>query len=229
MLARARGGGRAAAPVPLRRLRHGGDPAEMPCRPGERFLLLERPVAVGQAGSKEVDALVAKLGEVLQLSAQRAPPPPRAPKHLGPGSARDRAAPYSPRCCSGAGAGLLAPRGPAPSQAHSEHVEAPRPDRSGQQRVTKQLCGRGWLRSAARRRKQPPPGPGDGPAEEEDPHRLLQQLILSGNLIKEAVRRLQLAAAAAAAAASAASSGSASAGSGGADGEAAAAAVQPLQ
>ncbi|NWZ73324.1 GBP protein, partial [Smithornis capensis] len=79
----------------------------MPCRPGERFLLLERPVAVGQAGSKEVDALVAKLGEVLQLSAQRAPPPPRAPKHLGPGSARDRAAPYSPRCCSGGGAGLL--------------------------------------------------------------------------------------------------------------------------
>ncbi|NXE19882.1 GBP protein, partial [Ardeotis kori] len=69
----------------------------MPCRPGERFLLLERSVAVGQASSKEVDALVAKLGEVLQLSAQRTPPPPpRAPKHLGPGSARDRAAPYSP-------------------------------------------------------------------------------------------------------------------------------------
>ncbi|NWH68818.1 GBP protein, partial [Geococcyx californianus] len=69
----------------------------MPCRPGERFLLLERSVAVGQAGSKEVDALVAKLGEVLQLSAQRAPPPPRGPKHLAaPGSARDRAAPYSP-------------------------------------------------------------------------------------------------------------------------------------
>ncbi|XP_074001908.1 GSK-3-binding protein-like [Numenius arquata] len=202
----------------------------MPCRPGERFLLLERSVAVGQAGSKEVDALVAKLGEVLQLSAQRAPPPPptRGPKHLGPGSARDRAAPYSPRC-SGGGGGLLAPRGPAPPQAHPQHAEPPRPDRSGQQRVTKQLCGRGWLRSAARRRKQPPPGPGDGPAEEEDPHRLLQQLILSGNLIKEAVRRLQLAAAAAAAAAAAstASSGSASAGSSGADGEAAA--VQPLQ
>ncbi|XP_071409162.1 collagen, type I, alpha 1a-like [Pithys albifrons albifrons] len=223
VLARAR----AAAPVPLRRLRHGGDPADMPCRPGERFLLLERPVAVGQTGSKEVDALVAKLGEVLQLSAQRAPPPARAPKHLGPGSARDRAAPYSPRCCSGGGAGLLAPRGPVPPQAHPQHAENPRPDRSGHQRVTKQLCGRGWLRSAARRRKQQPPGPGDGSAEEEDPHRLLQQLILSGNLIKEAVRRLQLAAAAAAAAASAGSSGSASAGSGGADGEAAAG--QPLQ
>lgn len=209
--------------------RQGRAPAEMPCRPGERFLLLERSVAVGQAGTKEVDALVAKLGEVLQLSAQRAPPPPRAPKHLGPGSARDRAAPYSPRCSGG---GLLAPRGPAPPQAHQQHSEPPRPDRSGHQRVTKQLCGRGWLRSAARRRKQAPPGTGDGPAEEEDPHRLLQQLILSGNLIKEAVRRLQLAAAAAAAAAAAstASSGSASAASSGADGEAAeAAAMQPLQ
>uniref|UniRef100_A0A8B9G2J9 GSK-3-binding protein FRAT2 n=2 Tax=Amazona TaxID=12929 RepID=A0A8B9G2J9_9PSIT len=188
-------------------------PGEMPCRPGERFLLLERSVAVGQAGPKEVDALVAKLGEVLQLSAQRAPPPPRNPKHLGPGSARDRAAPYSPRC-----------------SAHQQPAEPPRPDRSGHQRVTKQLCGRGWLRSAARRRKQPLPGPGDGPADEEDPHRLLQQLILSGNLIKEAVRRLQLAAVAAAAAASTTSSGSASAGSSGADGEAAeAAAVQPRQ
>lgn len=31
--------------------------------------------------------------------------------------------------------------------------------------------------------------------EEEDPHRLLQELILSGNLIKEAVRRLQFSAA----------------------------------
>ncbi|XP_064363801.1 GSK-3-binding protein-like [Dromaius novaehollandiae] len=200
----------------------------MPCRPGERFLLLERSVAVGPAGSKEVDALVARLGEVLQLSAQRAPPP-RAPKHLGPGSARDRAAPYSPRCSGGGG--LVAPRGPAPPPAHHHQhhrAESPRPERGGHQRVTKQLCGRGWLRSAARRRKQPPPGPGEGPEEEEDPHRLLQQLILSGNLIKEAVRRLQLAAAAAAAAAaSTASSGSASAGSSGADGEAAA--RPPLQ
>lgn len=31
--------------------------------------------------------------------------------------------------------------------------------------------------------------------EEDDPHRLLQELILSGNLIKEAVRRLQFSAA----------------------------------
>uniref|UniRef100_A0A8C4VM51 GSK-3-binding protein n=1 Tax=Gopherus evgoodei TaxID=1825980 RepID=A0A8C4VM51_9SAUR len=159
------------------------NPAEMPCLPGERFLLLERSVAVGQAGSKEVDALVAKLGEVLQLSAQRAPAP-RGPKHPSPTTARGRAAPYSPR-----GSGLLVP---APLQPH-QPVEPQRPGKNSQ-RAAKQLCGRGWLRSAAHRRKRPDPG--EAPGEEEDPHRLLQQLILSGNLIKEAVRRLQLAAAA---------------------------------
>uniref|UniRef100_A0A8D0TYL7 Proto-oncogene FRAT1 n=1 Tax=Sus scrofa TaxID=9823 RepID=A0A8D0TYL7_PIG len=51
---------------------------------------------------------------------------------------------------------------------------------------------RGWLRGAAasrrlqqRRGPQPQARTGD-----DDPHRLLQQLVLSGNLIKEAVRRL---------------------------------------
>ncbi|CAM5116028.1 unnamed protein product [Natator depressus] len=179
----------------------------MPCRPGERFLLLERSVAVGQAGSKEVDALVAKLGEVLQLSAQRAPAP-RGPKHPPPTTARGRAAPYCPR-----GGGLLVPRGPAPLQPH-QPAEPQRPGKNSQ-RVAKQLCGRGWLRSAAHRRKRP--GPEEAAGEEEDPHRLLQQLILSGNLIKEAVRRLQLAAAAVATATT------------GGSGEGEAAALQPLQ
>ncbi|XP_075776485.1 GSK-3-binding protein-like [Pelodiscus sinensis] len=176
----------------------------MPCLPGERFLLLERSVAVGQAGSKEVDALVAKLGEVLQLSAQRAPAP-RGPKHPQPASARGRVAPYAPR-----GSGFLAP---APLQPH-QPVEPQRPGKASQ-RVAKQLCGRGWLRSASRRRKRP--GHGEAAGEEEDPHRLLQQLILSGNLIKEAVRRLQLAAAAVATATT------------GGSGEGEAATLQPLQ
>ncbi|XP_035175407.1 GSK-3-binding protein-like [Oxyura jamaicensis] len=195
----------------------------MPCRPGERFVLLERPAAAPQAGPKEVDALVAKLGEVLQLSAQHRAP--RGTKHPGPGSARDRAAPYSPRCPSaaGIGGGCGAPVQPPP---------APRHDGSGP-RVAKQLCGRGWLRSAARRRKEQrqqrrqqqqqraADGPADGQADEEDdddPHRLLQQLILSGNLIKEAVRRLQLAVAASSSSSSSSAS-SCSAASGG-DGEA---------
>ncbi|XP_066846699.1 GSK-3-binding protein FRAT2-like [Anser cygnoides] len=191
----------------------------MPCRPGERFVLLERPAAAPQAGPEEVDALVAKLGEVLQLSAQQRAPRGAA-KHPGPGSARDRAAPYSPRCPSaaGVGGGCGAPAQPPPP------------------RVAKQLCGRGWLRSAARRRKEQrqrqqqqrrqraADGPAaDGPAADEedddDPHRLLQQLILSGNLIKEAVRRLQLAVAASSASSASSSASSSSAASGG-DGEA---------
>ncbi|XP_035402362.1 GSK-3-binding protein-like [Cygnus atratus] len=198
----------------------------MPCRPGERFVLLERPAAAPQAGPKEVDALVAKLGEVLQLSAQHRAPRGAA-KHPGPGSARDRAAPYSPRCPSaaGVGGGCGAPVQPPPPP--------PRLDGSGRPpRVAKQLCGRGWLRSAARRRKEQrqrqqqqqrqraADGPAaDGPAADEedddDPHRLLQQLILSGNLIKEAVRRLQLAVAASSASSSASSASSSSAASGG--------------
>ncbi|XP_040342849.1 GSK-3-binding protein FRAT2 [Herpailurus yagouaroundi] len=62
-------------------------------------------------------------------------------------------------------------------------------------------CRRGWLRGATasrrlQQRRWPPTGTR---AREDDPHRLLQQLVLSGNLIKEAVRRLQRAVAAVAA------------------------------
>ncbi|XP_060099468.1 proto-oncogene FRAT1-like [Heteronotia binoei] len=182
--------------------------AAMPCRRtgGERFLLLERTVSLqsspvgGSIGSKEVDALVAKLGEVLQLSAQHRTPPPRLPKHHG----RDRAAPYSaPR-----GLGFLASlhrqpphQRPPPSLLLLPPPPPPPPsstDKKGSPRVAKQLCGRGWLRSAARaggkKPRRHPLLPAGDDDEEEDPHRLLQQLILSGNLIKEAVRRLQLAA-----------------------------------
>lgn len=192
----------------------------MPCRRpgGERFLLLERAAVSLQSGagtagscSKEVDALVAKLGEVLQLSSQhRTPAAPRLlPRHHG----RDRAAPYS----SPRGLGFLASlhhRHPPshPRQSPSLLLWPPPPppppptaDQKGSPRISKQLCGRGWLRSSARAgRKQPRrhhryrsllPA---GDDEDGDPHRLLQQLILSGNLIKEAVRRLQLAASTAA-------------------------------
>eukprot|EP00075_Anas_platyrhynchos_P016783 XP_027306036.1 GSK-3-binding protein FRAT2-like [Anas platyrhynchos] len=179
----------------------------MPCRP--------LPSSAG--GPKEVEALVAKLGEVLQLSAQQRAP--RGCKHPGPGSARDRAAPYSPRC---------GPPPPPPRLAGSG-----RPPRGA-----KQLCGRGWLRGAARRSQEPrrqqqqqqqrqqhraAEGPADGQAEDEagdDPHRLLQQLILSGNLIKEAVRRLQLAVVASNSSSAASSSASSASAASGGDGEA---------
>ncbi|XP_062985963.1 GSK-3-binding protein-like [Elgaria multicarinata webbii] len=184
----------------------------MPCRQpgGERFLLLERAAASLQSGpvgassgSKEVDALVAKLGEVLQLSAQHrasSPAPRLLPKHHG----RDRAAPYS----SPRGLGFLASlhhQRPPPSLLLLPPSPPPSADQKGSPRVAKQLCGRGWLRSAARaggKKRQPhhhPHHPLLPAGEDDDPHRLLQQLILSGNLIKEAVRRLQLAATATAA------------------------------
>lgn len=192
----------------------------MPCRRpgGERFLLLERAAVSLQSGagtagsgSKEVDALVAKLGEVLQLSSQHRPPaaPRLLPRHHG----RDRVAPYS----SPRGLGFLASlhhRHPPshPRQSPSLLLWPPPPppppptaDQKGSPRISKQLCGRGWLRSSVRAgRKQPRrhhryrsllPADDD---EDGDPHRFLQQLILSGNLIKEAVRRLQLAASTAA-------------------------------
>ncbi|XP_067323453.1 GSK-3-binding protein-like [Anolis sagrei] len=142
----------------------------MPCRRpgGERLLLLQ--------GGEEVDALVARLGEVLQLSAAQKPPPPAVcdPPRLLVAPKRDRAAPY------------------ASFFAASFH-----------QHSGKQLCGRGWLRG--RRRRSPKRhrcplqeggggGGGGGAGGSDDPQRLLQQLILSGNLIKEAVRRLQRAA-----------------------------------
>nr|XP_038031233.1 GSK-3-binding protein FRAT2-like [Anas platyrhynchos] len=210
----------------------------MPCRP--------LPSSAG--GPKEVEALVAKLGEVLQLSAQQRAP--RGCKHPGPGSARDRAAPYSPRCGAGAGAGAGGgggggggSGGSSGSSSSGAPVEPPPPPPrlagSGRPpRGAKQLCGRGWLRGAARRSQEPrrqqqqqqqrqqhraAEGPADGQAEDEagdDPHRLLQQLILSGNLIKEAVRRLQLAVVASNSSSAASSSASSASAASGGDGEA---------
>ncbi|KAK2504922.1 hypothetical protein MC885_001416 [Smutsia gigantea] len=176
----------------------------------DSFLLLEQSVTLG--GSGEVDRLVAQIGETLQLDAaqdspasQCAPPgrppaavradkartptlplllPPAPAEAVGPappgalrcalgdrGRVRGRAAPY-----------FVAELAPGPSA-------LPGPYR------------RGWLRGAVtsrrlQQRRWPPAG---ARARDDDPHRLLQQLVLSGNLIKEAVRRLQRAVAAVAA------------------------------
>ncbi|XP_056378464.1 GSK-3-binding protein-like [Hyla sarda] len=152
----------------------------MPCRK-ESFLLLEQSVSVD---SKEVDSLVARIGEALQLNAHRAPtscsmalkpPPPaitRSPAAMC-SCVRGRTTPY--RVCT--------PRGAA--RYHHQHTGGARHCLGG----TKQLCGRGWVRGSFRKHGGQDVEEGD---DGEDPHQLLQELLLSGNLIKEAVRRLNL-------------------------------------
>lgn len=149
----------------------------MPCRK-ESFLLLEQSVTVD---SKEVDSLVARIGEALQLNAHRAPtscsmalkPPAitRAPAAMC-SCVRGRTTPY--RVCTPRAAGRY----------HHQHTGGARHCLRG----TKQLCGRGWVRGSCRKH-----GVDEEAGDEEgDPHQLLQELLLSGNLIKEAVRRLHL-------------------------------------
>lgn len=148
----------------------------MPCLKEERFLLLEHSVTVGP--QQDVDALVARIGQALQLGAPCSRPGHPTPTEPGYGAGssavaacgcvRGRSAPYA----------LCAPRG---SGKQSQQHRAPLQGTTAPGK--KQLCGRGWTRAAVRDR-----------GDQEDPHRLLQELLLSGNLIKEAVRRLQLAA-----------------------------------
>ncbi|XP_045147465.1 GSK-3-binding protein FRAT2 [Echinops telfairi] len=183
----------------------------------ESFLLLEQSVTLG--GSGEVDRLVAQIGETLQLDAAHdhpaprgAPPgpplqPPRPPAVVAGDKARPLALPLllspAPASAETAGPGALrctlgdrgrvrgraAPYCVAELAAGSSPLPGP--------------CRREWLRGAAasrrlQQRRRPQAGTHAG---DEDPNddRLLQQLVLSGNLIKEAVRRLQRAVAAVAA------------------------------
>lgn len=201
----------------------------MPCRREEEeeageeeeeeedsFLLLEQSVTVG--GSVEVDRLVAQIGETLQLDAAQdrpasacapsGPPlqPPRPPAAVRADKARAPAQPLllpavsveaggpappgALRCALGDRGrvrGRAAPYFVAELAAGASTLPGP--------------CRRGWLRGAVtsrrlQQRRWPPAG---ARANDDDPHRLLQQLVLSGNLIKEAVRRLQRAVAAVAA------------------------------
>nr|XP_055208606.1 GSK-3-binding protein FRAT2 [Gorilla gorilla gorilla] len=188
-----------------------GEEAEGEEEEEDSFLLLQQSVTLGSSG--EVDRLVAQIGEALQLDAAQdspaspcAPPgplaaavpadkarppsvpllllPPASAETVGPapsgalrcalgdrGRVRGRAAPY---CVAEVAAGPSALPGP---------------------------CRRGWLRDAvtSRRLQQRRWTQAGARAGDDDPHRLLQQLVLSGNLIKEAVRRLQRAVAAVAA------------------------------
>ncbi|XP_039727555.1 proto-oncogene FRAT1 [Pteropus medius] len=125
------------------------------------------------------------------------PPGPAAAVGLAPpgalrgalgdrGRLRGRAAPYFVAELS-TGPSALSPLPPQPGL-----DRAPEAFKRGAPQSLSGPCRRGWLRGAAgsrrlqqRRGPQPEVRTGD-----DDPHRLLQQLVLSGNLIKEAVRRL---------------------------------------
>ncbi|XP_045424690.1 proto-oncogene FRAT1 [Lemur catta] len=102
------------------------------------------------------------------------------------GRVRGRAAPY---CVAELAAGPTA-LSPLPLQPGYDG-----PPGAGKRGVSQPLsgpCRRGWLRGAAasRRLQQRRGSQPETHTSDDDPHRLLQQLVLSGNLIKEAVRRL---------------------------------------
>ncbi|KAM8781127.1 proto-oncogene FRAT1 [Rhynchonycteris naso] len=115
------------------------------------------------------------------------PPPGALRCALGDrGRTRGRAAPYFVAELA-AGHSALSP---LPSQPTLEGPSGA--DKRGAPKPLSGPCRRGWLRGAtASRRLQQRRGPQpEVRTSDDDPHRLLQQLVLSGNLIKEAVRRL---------------------------------------
>ncbi|XP_069032810.1 glycogen synthase kinase binding protein [Embiotoca jacksoni] len=151
----------------------------MPCRK-ENYIFLEQSVTVD---SKEVDALVTKIGEALQL-------------HSNTGG-HQKTVSVSVSCLHG----LTGSGGVKPAAIIGGGTGPP----AQRQGCCMRLRSRGHRRSS---RASPYSIPGSDRdwdrirpwskkriTEEDDPHRLLQELILSGNLIKEAVRRLQFSAA----------------------------------
>ncbi|MBZ3874534.1 GSK-3-binding protein FRAT2 [Sciurus carolinensis] len=179
----------------------------------DSFLLLEQSVTLG--GSGEVDRLVAQIGQTLQLDAAHdspaspcVPPGPplQPPVALPADKARPRAVPLLLRPASSEAVGpapsgalrcALGDRGRVRGRAAPYCVA----ELSSGPSALPGPCRRGWLRGAgaSRRLQQRRWTQAGARTGDDDPHRLLQQLVLSGNLIKEAVRRLQRAVAAVAA------------------------------
>ncbi|XP_060778305.1 glycogen synthase kinase binding protein [Neoarius graeffei] len=145
----------------------------MPCRK-ENYIFLEQSVTVD---SKEVDALVTKIGEALQLHNNSATQQTVSRLHgltssssnINNNSSSNNTASAHKRngCCIRLRSGRKATRAspyniPGSSDQEWDHFAT-------------------WNRKGL-----------DGTGNDDDnPHQLLQELILSGNLIKEAVRRLQ--------------------------------------
>ncbi|XP_036906722.1 proto-oncogene FRAT1 [Sturnira hondurensis] len=135
--------------------------------------------------------------------------PPVLPLHLppAPAEAMGRSPPGAVRCALGDRGrvrGRAAPyfvaelaSGPSALSPLPPQSSLDGPPGDDKRRAPKQLsgpCRRGWLRGAAAARRLPHRRRGprtDVHGIDDDPHRILQQLVLSGTLIKEAVRRLQ--------------------------------------
>ncbi|KAM4581599.1 glycogen synthase kinase binding protein [Odontesthes bonariensis] len=158
----------------------------MPCRE-ENYILLEQSVTVDP---KEVDALVTKIGEALQLH-----------NNNNSGGGHQQSVSVSLSCLHGlaAGGGPGKPAAGGGAAGPTQRSCCMRLRSRGQ---------RGSGRAGGRASRASPyhlPGSGGedwdrirpwnrkriSVEEDDDPHRLLQELLLSGNLIKEAVRRLQ--------------------------------------
>ncbi|XP_051576312.1 GSK-3-binding protein-like [Myxocyprinus asiaticus] len=142
----------------------------MPCRK-ENYIFLEQSVTMD---SKEVDALVSKIGEALQLHNNSS-------SHKGMSRLHGLAS------------------GVKPSNTNGSHSSS---SSAGGQRLNG--CYMRLRSRSLRTSRSSPYNPyGDHfkswnrkkidvtTGDDDDPHQLLQELILSGNLIKEAVRRLQ--------------------------------------
>lgn len=153
----------------------------MPCRK-ENYIFLEQSVTVD---SKEVDALVTKIGEALQL-------------HNNSSGHHQKA--MSMSCLHGITSGTTAVGGGKQTGLMGGSAGAVMQKANG---CCLRLRSRGH-RGSSRASPYNIPGSSDQEwdqikpwnkkrlsVEDDDPHRLLQELILSGNLIKEAVRRLQ--------------------------------------
>ncbi|CAK6981495.1 glycogen synthase kinase binding protein [Scomber scombrus] len=164
----------------------------MPCRK-ENYIFLEQSVTVD---SKEVDALVTKIGEALQLHNNN---------NNTTGGHQKKTVSVSVSCLHGL-TGSSCTGGVKPA-ALTGSVVAP----SSVQKQRRGCCMRlRGHRGSSRASPYHIPGSSEqewdqikkpwnrnrrNVEEDDDPHRLLQELILSGNLIKEAVRRLQFSAA----------------------------------
>ncbi|XP_074510541.1 glycogen synthase kinase binding protein [Sebastes fasciatus] len=163
----------------------------MPCRK-ENYIFLEQSVTVD---SKEVDALVVKIGEALQLHNNNNNNSGGVHHHHH----QKKTVSVSMACLHGGVkpvSGLSS--GASPVQKHQGCCMRLRGQHRGHHRgssraspyhVTGSNGETDWDQIKPWNRKR------ITVEEDDDPHRLLQELILSGNLIKEAVRRLQFTAA----------------------------------